>query len=521
MSQKPNRKQRPAAGGLPRWDLPLKPTYNRIHHTLDFFGLFRIIESHSHTCFFLESREEGSSDSRYSVIGFLPEVILRAQSHGLHYDRMETAPDKRYAALESDFYESENPYELISEWMPDNSISRNYCGGLVGYLGYDATNFFEPGLGLRFHPDFDPFVFGIYTDGLVYDKMTGEVFYFHYDRDRSELVQEWMEEEPPQTGRLKATLLEKTRNAEQHRVMVEQTLEEIRAGNTFQCQIGFQVKYELNGSTMAFYEALREVNPSPYMYFVKFGERQIIGASPELVFRLRQGEMETYPLAGTTRRSSDLGEDLSNARSLLNDPKEIAEHNMLVDLHRNDLGRVARFGTVKVRRLMDIRKFSHVQHISSEVVGIIRKDKNMFDGLRATFPAGTLSGAPKVESMKIIERIEKSPRGPYGGAVGHFGWNGDCTFAIPIRTLFVNGNQAFARASGGIVYDSDSDYEFREIENKLAAIVRTLERFEENPGREARGSGHNSGSDSRGNEGSVSSPGPSEDGSSGQNGDQR
>ncbi|MBU41714.1 MAG: anthranilate synthase component I [Spirochaetaceae bacterium] len=511
MSQSANRTERPAAGGLPRWDLPLKPVYKKIHHTLDFFGLFRIVERHSHTCFFLESLEEGSSDSRYSVIGFLPEVVLRAQSHGLHYEKLNTAPDSDYSVLESDFYESANPYELVANWMPDNSISRNYCGGLVGYLGYDATNFFEPGLGLRFHPEFDPFVFGIYTDGLVYDKMTGEVFYFYYDKDRSAQIQSWMEEKPPATEPLKATLLEKTRSAEQHRVMVQQTLEEIKAGNTFQCQIGFQVNYKLEGSTMAFYEALREVNPSPYMYFVKFGQRQIIGASPELVFRLRQGEMETYPLAGTTRRAQDKQEDITNARSLLNDPKEIAEHNMLVDLHRNDLGRVARFGTVKVRRLMDIRKFSHVQHISSEVVGIIRKDKNMFDGLKATFPAGTLSGAPKVESMKIIERIEKSPRGPYGGAVGHFGWNGDCTFAIPIRTLFVNGNHAFARASGGIVYDSDPDYEFREIENKLAAIVRTLERFETGgTGKHSSGGDHGSGADSQdsasGSQDSVSGP---------------
>lgn len=478
---KQNAESKPNPSVLPVWNLPLKPNYQKIYHTLDFFGLFRTIESHSHTCFFLESLEEGSSDSRFSVIGFLPEVILRATHNGLHYESMSTDPDSGSAPEKSDFYECENPYELLAQWMPRNSISRNYCGGLVGYIGYDATNFFEPNLNLKFHPDFDPFVFGVYTDGLVYDKMTGEVFYFYYGTNRSSQVEAWIKENPPSSGQLSAQLLEKTRDKSQHSAMVDETLEEIRAGNTFQCQIGFQVNYELNGSTMAFYEALREVNPSPYMYYVKFGQKKIIGASPELVFRLRQGEMETYPLAGTTRRSPDAAEDLGNARALLNDPKEIAEHNMLVDLHRNDLGRVARFGTVKVRRLMDIRKFSHVQHISSEVVGIIRKDMNMFDGLKAVFPAGTLSGAPKVESMKIIERIEQSPRGPYGGAVGHFGWNGDTTFAIPIRTLFVNGNKAFARASGGIVFDSDPDYEFREIENKLAAIVRTLERFEESP----------------------------------------
>ena len=185
------------------------------------------------------------------------------------------------------------------------------------------------------------------------------------------------------------------------------------------------------------------------MYYMKFDKKILIGASPELVFRLQQKEMESFPLAGTTGRSEDEAEDRALARELLNDPKERAEHNMLVDLHRNDIGRVARFGSVRVRHLMDLKKFSHVQHISSEIVGLLHKDHDMFSGLAASFPAGTLSGAPKIESMKIIERLEQSPRGPYGGAVGHFAFNGDCAFAIPIRTFFVQERNKALRAHPG------------------------------------------------------------------------
>lgn len=184
--------------------------------------------------------------------------------------------------------------------------------------------------------------------------------------------------------------------------------------------------------------------------------------------------METFPLAGTAKRGKTAAEDQELARRLLNDPKEIAEHNMLVDLHRNDLGRVAKFGTVKVRSLMDIKKFSHVQHISSEISGVIKEGEDMFSALAASFPAGTLTGAPKIESMKIINRIENVPRGPYGGAVGHFGFDGNCTFAISIRSLFVSGDYAFAQTSGGVVLDSDPEKEYEEIENKLAGMRKAL-----------------------------------------------
>lgn len=444
------------------FELPSRPAYVRLPD-LDFFDLFLRCEQAFESCFFLESMGEWTGDSRFSVIGFEPDKVLRGTVDGLYVD--------------GQLIPSENPYELLQEFIPAGIISRNYCGGLVGYIGYDAARFFEPALDLKPHPDFDAFVFGLYTDGLIHDSMTGETFYFYYTRSRVDRIHALLAAMPRTVVPPRIRAMGDSVDTARHTAMVRETREEILAGNTFQCQIGFRSDFELDSSPIAVYQNLRNINPSPHMYYVKLGDRVLLGASPELVFRLRQGEMETFPLAGTARRGGSEEEDRRLARGLLNDPKEIAEHNMLVDLHRNDLGRVARPGTVKVRRLMDVKRFSHVQHISSEVVGIISRSQNMFSGLASTFPAGTLSGAPKIESMKIIERVEADPRGPYGGAVGHFGFNGDCTFAIPIRSMFQRANRAFIRASGGIVFDSTPEGEYAEIQAKLASMRKALAPF--------------------------------------------
>jgi len=446
----------------PKINLPRKPQYKKILPGVDFFELFKKIDREYDNCFILESLGEENSDSRHCVIGFNPETIIRSKDGKLFVNEEE--------------YEVENPYFALRDMIPDDIICRNYAGGLVGYLGYDAMNYFEPALDLHYHPDFDVFMFGLYTDGLIYDMMTGDVSYFYYTNDRSTILEEISRKEPVKTS-LKAREQSPSKTQDEHREMVNETIEEIINGNTFQCQIGFQRNFELEGNPVLIYEKLRIINPSPHMFYLKFGEVKLVGASPELLFRLRQGEVETFPLAGTTRRGKTPEEDRALAKTLLNDPKEIAEHNMLVDLHRNDLGRVARFGSVKVRRLMDVKRFSHVQHISSEVVGLISKEDDMFTGLAKVFPAGTLSGAPKIESMKIINRIEQEPRGPYGGSVGHFGFNGDSFHVIPIRTLFVKGQKAFSRASGGVVYDSTPDGEYEEIQRKSAAVIRALEDF--------------------------------------------
>lgn len=449
-------------------ELPRKPHYVTLAADIDFFGLFKKIEKRFDNCFMLESLGEESFVSRHSIIGFDPEQIIHATADALHIQQRDGRTES---------HPSENPYYLLREIVPQNIISRKYAGGLTGYIGYDCMNFFEPTLHLQHSDLFDVFRFGVFKDGLILDKMTGEVIYFYYTDNRMALIESILAEPPAENGPLSITPLGDTMSQQEHADAVMKVKRDIIDGKIFQCEVGFKARFRLEGDTLAIYEQLREVNPSPQMYYLKFGEQKLIGASPELLFRLRQGEMETFPLAGTTRRGQDEAEDTRLARALLNDPKEIAEHNMIVDLHRNDIGRVARFGTVKVRSLMDIKRFSHVQHISSEIVGIIDENEDMFSALASNFPAGTLTGAPKIEAMKIIDDLEADGRGPYGGAVGHFSFNGDCTFAIPIRTVFANGEDAYVQTCGGNVYDSNPEDEYEEIRRKFAGTKKVLDRF--------------------------------------------
>ncbi|MFQ3231080.1 anthranilate synthase component I family protein [Reinekea sp.] len=453
---------------LSKFELPRKPHYVKVTDSCDFFELFKKIDKQFDQCFMLESLGEDSHIARQSIIGFDPEKTIYANGKQLVIEERDGG---------SQSIESDNPYQTLRAMMPQNIISRMYAGGLTGYLGYDAMNYFEPSLNIDTSDMFDAFRFGLYKDGLVLDKMTGEVFYFYYQENRIELVRSLID--APYSGNepLKITDLGEDMSQEQHKAAVLKVKQDIIEGKIFQTEVGFKKHFKLEGDTINIYEQMREVNPSPQMYYVKFGEQKLIGASPELLFRLRQGEMETFPLAGTAKRGATPEEDTLFARTLLNDPKEIAEHNMIVDLHRNDIGRVARYGTVKVRSLMDIKKFSHVQHISSEIVGIINEKEDMFTALAANFPAGTLTGAPKIEAMKIINELEGDGRGPYGGAVGHFSFNGDCTFAIPIRTVFANGEKAYVQTCGGNVYDSNPEDEYEEIKRKFAGTKKVLEKF--------------------------------------------
>lgn len=456
-----------------RITLPRKPKYITISADCDFFALFKKVEKHFDNCFMLESLGEESFISRHSIIGFDPEKMIWAEGKQLFIQ-------ERDGTTES--YESANPYYLLRDIVPQNILSRGFAGGLTGYLGYDSMNYFEPSLDLQSSEMFDAFRFGLYKDGLIYDKMTGEVVYFYYQDDlgkgnRVELVNRMMAEKTPENGPFVVTPAGESMTKSDHAAAVAKVKQDIIDGKVFQCEVGFKKWFNLEGDTINLYEQLREVNPSPQMYYLKFGEQKVIGASPELLFRVRQGEMETFPLAGTAKRGVDEKEDVALARALLNDPKEIAEHNMIVDLHRNDIGRVARFGTVKVRSLMDIKRFSHVQHISSEIVGIMAEDHDMFSALASNFPAGTLTGAPKIEAMKVIDDLENDGRGPYGGAVGQFSFNGDCMFAIPIRTVFAKGNKAYVQTCGGNVYDSNAEDEYEEIQRKFAGTRRVLESF--------------------------------------------
>lgn len=445
---------------LPKIKISKKPTYLKFAEDIDFYELFQKIEQQFNTCFIFESLGEEGNFSRYSIIGFAPLTIISARENNL--------------IIDGKIYPVKNPYFALRDTMPLQTIARNYAGGLIGYLSYEAVNYFEPSLHIKVHDLFDQFMFGVYTDGLILDKQTQELFYFYYDTNRSNILKDVMNLKVKQQS-LKVKFIKDGLTKIEHAEIVKRVKEHIRAGDTFQCEVGFKTEYNINGDILKIYEKLRKINPSPFMYYLKFGNKIIIGASPELLFSLRGGEMTTKPLAGTIKRGKNEIQDYKLARILLNDPKERAEHNMLVDLHRNDLGRVAQFGTVRIRDLMTVKKFSHVQHISSEIVGIIRSEEDMFSGLASNFPMGTVCGTPKLETIKIIDSNEPEARGPYGGGVGHFGFNGDCTFALALRSLFISNKYAYAQTSGGIVYDSQPEKEYDEIQRKLAAMREVLE----------------------------------------------
>jgi anthranilate synthase component I len=450
--------------------LAKKPKYREFSIKIDFFQFFKFIEDTFENCFFLESLGESGTYSRYSIIGFMPDGVLIGKNEKLLY------MDSRKQISEVE-YKAKNPYYALQLITPQSVISRQYAGGLVGYLSYDCVNYFEETLNLKPHEKFSQFKFGIYKDGFIFDKLTGQIFYFYYDSPRDKTIEEQFHVWKEPSYAVSCSFTRDTLTKEEHKNIVNLAKEKIVSGHIFQVEVGFKSEYTILGRKIPLYESLRLTNPSPFMYYVKFGEEVIIGASPELLFSLRNKEMETYPLAGTTKRGSNEIEDRLLAKELLQSKKEIAEHCMLIDLHRNDLGRVSEYGTVKVRSYMDIKKLTYVQHIASEIVGIIKKGEDSFSALAANFPMGTVTGAPKIEAMKIIDEHEPEGRGPYAGGIGHFGFNGNCTFAVALRTLFTHGTYGYIQTCGGNVYDSDPNDEYEEIQRKLRGMRTVLEQF--------------------------------------------
>jgi anthranilate synthase component 1 len=255
---------------------------------------------------------------------------------------------------------------------------------------------------------------------------------------------------------------------------VEKAKEYIVSGDIFQVVLSKRYDFRVKGNLMAFYRSLRAINPSPYMYFFKAGDKQIVGSSPEMLVRVENRVVETFPIAGTRQCMENQGANRRLAKELLADPKERAEHVMLVDLARNDVGKIAKFGSVRVPEFMKVHRYSHVQHIVSQVVGDLQEDKECYDALRAIFPAGTVSGAPKVRAMEIIEELEPTRRGPYAGAVGYFSYNRNADFAITIRTLFADKDKACIQAGAGIVADSVPEREWFETDHKAEALMKAL-----------------------------------------------
>jgi anthranilate synthase component 1 len=313
----------------------------------------------------------------------------------------------------------------------------------------------------------------VYDDGIVFDHITGQAYYYWYNENRIQEVERLVGDKL-ESNYLVARELRTNLTRDRFEDNVREAKRYIRAGDIFQAVLSKRFEFSFKGDLVNFYKALREINPSPYMYFLRMKDRAIVGSSPEMLGRLDGEDAETFPIAGTRPVGENPSEDKRLAKELLNDPKERAEHVMLIDLARNDLGKVCRFGTVTVPEFMTIQKYSHVQHIVSRVTGRLRPECDAIDVFKAIFPAGTVSGAPKKRAMEIIDELEPCRRGPYAGAVGYFSFNGNADFAITIRTLVTNGNRGYIQAGAGIVADSDPTREWFETEHKANALLHAL-----------------------------------------------
>jgi len=365
--------------------------------------------------------------------------------------------------------------KLVKSKVVLNSEFR-FVGGAVGYISYDAVRYWEK-LPQKARDDlnFPDAQLGFFDDGIVFDHGQKRAFYYYLSDNRLADF-EALIKQPRYSETLSYNEPKVNVTKERFEKAVEKAKEYIVSGDIFQVVLSKRYEFRVKGDLIAFYRSLREINPSPYMYFFKAGDRQIVGSSPEMLVRVDNRAVETFPIAGTRPCVENPAENRRLAKELLADPKERAEHVMLVDLARNDIGRIAKFGSVHVPEFMKVHRYSHVQHIVSQVVGDLRDGMTSFDALRAVFPAGTVSGAPKVRAMEIIEELETARRGPYAGAVGYFSYNGNADFAITIRTLFADKDKACIQAGAGIVADSVPEREWFETDHKAEALMKALKK---------------------------------------------
>jgi len=344
-----------------------------------------------------------------------------------------------------------------------------YLGGAVGVINYDAIRLWEK-IPKR-HNTTEPIMeFGIYNDGILFDNKQKKSLYLYYEENRVDEIKT----SEPIFDDFKMSKISTNLDKDEFSKIVESAKRYIYDGDVFQVVLSRKFSFEAHGDYLKVYEKLRSLNPSPYLYHLKMGKKIIIGSSPEMLLRVTNDQVETFPIAGTRKISDDETKNEKLRQELVSDEKELAEHTMLVDLGRNDIGKVCDYGTVRVNKLMEVKQFSHVQHMVTHVVGKLNKNYDMYDAFKAVFPAGTVSGAPKVRAMEIIDELEPESRGPYAGAVGYFSFNGCCDFAIAIRSIFADDNSGFVQAGAGIVFDSISDNELKETEHKANAMITAL-----------------------------------------------
>jgi anthranilate synthase component 1 len=475
--------------------------------------------------FLLESVSGGEQVARYSFIGIAPSkaFVLYGQTLECYTAQPGAGIDDPFPTIACQDCRVENvadPLEALRRELnhchrPGVPGLPRFSGGLVGYLGYDMMRFFEPTVDLPPHPDLPDAIFFLADTLVAFDHAYGRLLLIANTclegsssngrqarahkllEARLEALQHRLEmplaqASTPLTGMPQSPspidLGPDTRNEhDRYTDAVTQAKEYIAAGDIFQVVLSQRITRETTAQPFQIYRALRGLNPSPYMFYFDFdglaGDPPVhlVGASPEVHVRLENGVASLRPIAGTRKRGQDHNEDLELERELLADPKERAEHVMLVDLGRNDLGRVCEYGSVHVPELMKVERYSHVMHIVSQVEGKLRSGYDAFDLLRATFPAGTVSGAPKIRAMQIIDELENSPRGPYAGAVGYISYDGALDTCIAIRTLVLRGQQVSIQAGAGIVADSDPEREYQETLNKAHALGLAIDLAENQP----------------------------------------
>ena len=430
-------------------------------------NLFLALSSQNDHCYLLESAEGPRKLAQYSFIGFSPIKIVEVKNHKYS----EISPDKT-SSIDTD-----DPFARLREVLTENFTTYHgfrFVGGLVGYFSYDAVRYLEE-LPTQAKDDLKlpDLEFGVYDDGIVFDHLTGQAYYYWYTRNRVREIEKMLHHKT-RARELSANDLETNISQSRFESMVRSAKDYIKDGDIFQTVLSKRFECSLKGDLVNFYKALREINPSPYMYFLKMENRAIVGSSPEMLGRVDKNDVETFPIAGTRPIGKTRREDENLAAELLKDPKERAEHVMLTDLARNDLGKVCEFGSIHVPDFMTVQKYSHVQHMVSRVSGKLHPDRDALDVFKAIFPAGTVSGAPKKRAMEIIDELEPYRRGPYAGAVGYFSYNGNADFAITIRTLVANENRAYIQAGAGIVADSNPRREWFETEHKADALLQAL-----------------------------------------------
>ncbi|MFW6006054.1 MAG: anthranilate synthase component I family protein [Candidatus Bipolaricaulota bacterium] len=427
------------------------------------FEIYSRIYSQFETSFILESSAGPDELAEYTFIGFDPEAILTL-SEGTFKENGETVlettdPIPHLKELDS----------RLGDFAPEGFT--RYLGGLVGYTSYDFVRYLEKLPGPPGEQKFPDLQMGLFTDGIVHSRDKETLTYFSYGKDRSfELKKLVHTREHERGSEFRISDLESDLSRPEFTSSVNKAKDYIYSGDIYQTVLSRELSGKFEGDQLRAYGKLRKINPSPYMYHLKFGTRRVIGSSPEELVSVTNGKISTYPIAGTRPLGNTPQEREKQRTDMITDDKERAEHNMLVDLARNDVGRVARYGTVDVPEYMKVKKFSHVQHIVSKVTGKLPADKAPLDAFAALFPAGTVSGAPKVRAMELIDKLEITPRGPYAGAVGYLSFTGDLDSCITIRSLFTKGNQISLRAGAGIVADSDPKKEWEEINHKLGAL---------------------------------------------------